>query len=134
MIITTFLLVNTVIVRGISLCGVTVPTWIESTTGFMDTNKIGQMFLYKTYLIESQPLHTDNAEEAGNLEDDGDKTTINNDNKRTLSTAWQTFSKIIDRTLFVAIFIGYFIMVFNYIPQGYLTRGNSNADIIVTGY
>lgn len=130
MIVTAFLLVNTVIVRGITLCGVNVPTWVESTTGFMDTNKIGQLFLFKTYLIENQPLHTENAEEAGNSEEDCKA----DGNKKRPSTAWQTFGKIIDRSLFVIIFFVYFIMVTNFIPQGYLTRGRNNGDVTVIGY
>lgn len=52
LLISGFLLVNTIIVRGITTCGVSVPNWVDSTTGFMGTNKFGQIFLSKSYLIE----------------------------------------------------------------------------------
>lgn len=47
------LILNTIIVRGISQCQLAVPVWINTTTGYMGSNRFGQLFLSKNYLIES---------------------------------------------------------------------------------
>lgn len=45
-------MINTIVVRGFTSCGLDVPSWIGSTTGFMGSNKFGQVFLSKSYLID----------------------------------------------------------------------------------
>lgn len=47
-----FLLINTIIVRGLSTCGFDVPSWVGSTTNYMGSNRFGQLFLSKNYLID----------------------------------------------------------------------------------
>lgn len=51
MVITSLLIIGTIVVRGMSTCGAQVPNWIENTTSYVNTNKVGQLLLAK-HLIE----------------------------------------------------------------------------------
>lgn len=47
LIITGMLIVNTVVVRAITLCNTATPDWIQNTVSFMGSNRVGQVFLTK---------------------------------------------------------------------------------------
>lgn len=51
MLITSLLIIGSIIVRGMSTCGIQVPNWIENTTTYVGSNRVGQLLLTK-HLIE----------------------------------------------------------------------------------
>ncbi|KAJ6649282.1 Neuronal acetylcholine receptor subunit alpha-7 [Pseudolycoriella hygida] len=129
LIISGFLLINTIVVRGLSSCGLDVPTWIGSTTGFMGSNKFGQVFLSKSYLIDRQPLHS---EEEGIDVNVSEPQTIPTVTIKPPTTTWALFAKFVDRVLFIIVLVLYIFMYILLMPKGY-TFGQPRGPIEIVG-
>lgn len=50
--ITIFLIINTIIVQGMLSCTMQTPQWVEKVTGYMGSNRVGQLFLTE-HLVRS---------------------------------------------------------------------------------
>lgn len=57
LLITIILTVNTILVQGMLSCGTQTPNWVEKTTTYMGSNRVGQLFLTK-HLVTSVTLHS----------------------------------------------------------------------------
>lgn len=55
LLITLILIVNTIIVQGLSTCSVGLPNWVENTTHYMHSNRYGSFFITK-HLVKSVRL------------------------------------------------------------------------------
>ncbi|XP_037040197.1 neuronal acetylcholine receptor subunit alpha-2-like [Bradysia coprophila] len=131
LIITGFLLINTIVVRGFTSCGLEVPNWIGSTTGFVGSNKFGELFLSKSYLIDRQPLHSEQCEETADVNVTEPQTLPTVTIKPPTNT-WKLFAKYIDRLLFIIVFVLYVCMYFALVPSGY-KFAEPRGDIEVLG-
>jgi len=126
LVITGILILNIVLVRGITLCSVQTPSWVENTTSFMGSNRFGQVFLTK-HLIDKQSFHSEvSADDGVNLVESQPQ----EQPKTKTAGPWQTFANIIDRILFAILLIVYVIMVFGLIPEGYLNERKKTIEII----
>lgn len=51
MLMTSLLIVNTIVGRAFAVCSTQVPNWVDSTTSYVGSNKVGHFFLTK-HLID----------------------------------------------------------------------------------
>lgn len=52
LLITVLLLLNCIAIQGLSQCGYEVPNWVNSSTDYLKSNKMGQVFFSNNYLVE----------------------------------------------------------------------------------
>ena len=142
-----FLLIWSVIIRGIETCTTAVPEWVAKTTSILNSNKVGQVFLTR-HLIErvrdsalegsrpnwlwlvclQEPFHGESSDDGANLVESQTGEKIPKP-----ASPWQTFGKILDRVLFTTLTLGYLIMFFSLLPEGYFSA-TPEKEVEIVGY
>ncbi|CAO1304163.1 unnamed protein product [Diamesa serratosioi] len=113
MLIATFLLIETIVVKVIMLATEKPPVWIQSTTTFATNNKVGE-FLFTS----SRPEPQDSSELIEKLQ-----LQSNND------VVWITFCRIIDRLIFLILFITFITLFILMLPRNYLSFNYNPLEV-----
>lgn len=151
MFLTALLIISSIVVRGMSSCTVQVPDWIENTTSYVGSNKVGQLLLTKhliervsaywrcvlmIYCLQSflklcsqQTLNN----ESGTDDDINLVESQDTEKPAKKTNLWRTFGKIIDRVLFSVFTILYVVMIWSLLPEGYFDR-NDTPSVEIIGY
>lgn len=105
MYIATFLFIESIAIKTIMLANEKPAMWIQSITTFATNNKVGE-FLFTS----SRPEPQDSSDLIEKLQ------LQSNDN-----VVWITFCRIIDRSIFLILFITYVTMFVGLLPKNYLS-------------
>lgn len=105
MCIATFLLIETIVVQMVMLASNKPAVWIQSITTFATNNKVGE-FIFTS----SRPDPQDSSDLIEKLK------LQSNDN-----VVWITFCRVIDRLMFIILFIIFITMIFVMLPKNYLS-------------
>ena len=105
MCIATFLLIETIVVKMVMMVNDKPAVWIQSVTTFATNNKVGE-FVFTS----SRPDPQDSSDLIEKL-----KLQSNDD------VVWITFCRVIDRLLFLILFIIFITMFLVMLPKNYLS-------------
>lgn len=153
LLITVILIVNTILVQGMLSFSTQIPNWIQKTTTYMGSNRVGQLFLTK-HLVTSVIIHVKTlflryiqfqsiffwqnfGVQLGENEDDINLVESQENEKdiaKSSTKLWRTFGNLIDRILFASLSIAYFIMTLSLLPEKYFDEIDVNSSVSIVGY
>lgn len=109
MCISTFLLIETIVVKVVMMASDKPAVWIQSVTTFATNNKVGE-----SIFTTSRPEAQDSSDLIEKL-----KLQSNDD------VVWITFCRVIDRLMFLILFIIFIAMFLVLLPKHYLDQLNN---------